>query len=98
MKRMYPAVVLGAAFMGYTFGYATKPDPQPVLTGHFDDRSMIPSAFAQSDKPEVMPFGFNSPHQPPLAPDAPPLTYWNIDDIRKAHTELAERASKALAQ
>ena len=58
---------------------------------------MMPSAIAQ-DKDEAMPFGYNSPHEPALAPDAPPVTYWNIDDIRKAHTELAVKARKALTQ
>jgi len=52
---------------------------------------MIPSVSAQESKPEVKPFGFNSPNEPPLAPDAPPIMYWNIDDIRKAHTEMAEK-------
>jgi hypothetical protein len=98
MKRMFPAVVAGAALIGYIAGYATKSNPQPVPNGHFDDLSMIPNAFAQGDKPEVMPFGFNAPDDPPLAADAPPITHWNVDDIRKAHAELAERASKALAQ
>jgi len=45
-----------------------------------------------------MPFGFNSPNEPPLAPDAPPVTYWNIDDIRKAHTEMAEKAAKMVKE
>ncbi len=98
MKKMLPALVAGAALIGYTAGYASKPNPQPVLSGHFDDLSMIPSALAQENKAEVMPFGFNSPREPALAPDAPPITYWNIDDIRKAHNELAEKASRALKQ
>src|SRR6266849_1145669 len=102
MKRLLPVVVVGAALLGYIAGYASKPSPQQapqtVLTGHFDDLSMIPSANAQDNKPEVMPFHFNSPREPQLAPDAPPVAYWNIDDIRKAHTELAEKASKALKE
>jgi mannose-6-phosphate isomerase-like protein (cupin superfamily) len=101
MKKMFPVIVIAAAFLGYMVGYASKPAalpaPQAVLTGHFDDLSMIPSASAQ-DKQEPMPFGFNSPRSPALAPDAPPVTYWNIDDIRKAHTELAEKSMKAAAQ
>jgi hypothetical protein len=97
MKRMLPVLVIGAALVGYAAGYASKPSPQAVLSGHFDDFSMIPSVNAQ-DKQEVMPFGFNSPREPALAPDAPPVTYWNIDDIRKAHTELAEKSMKAAAQ
>jgi mannose-6-phosphate isomerase-like protein (cupin superfamily) len=59
---------------------------------------MIPSANAQENKPEVMPFNFNSPREPQLAPDAPPVTYWNIDDIRKAHTDMAERAAKMVKE
>src|SRR6202040_1224146 len=78
-------------------GQAVRPRPEGVLNGHFDELSMLPSATAQ-DKGEVMPFGYNSPREPALAPDAPPITYWNIDDIRKAHTELAEKAQKALTQ
>jgi hypothetical protein len=94
MKKMFPAVVIGAALAGFLAGYAAKPSPQAILSGHFDDLSVIPSAFAQENKPEVMPFGFNSPREPQLAPDAPPITYWNIDDIRKASTEMAEKAAK----
>src|SRR5260370_9324108 len=93
MKKLLPVLVIGAALVGYIAGYASKPSPQAVLTGHFDDLSMIPSANAQDNKSEVMPFRFNSPHEPPLAPDAPPVTYWNIDDIRKAHTEMPETAA-----
>ena len=59
---------------------------------------MIPSANAQDNKTEVMPFGFNSPREPALAPDAPPISYWNIDDIRKAHTEMAEKAAKLVKE
>jgi mannose-6-phosphate isomerase-like protein (cupin superfamily) len=98
MKKMLPVLVIGAAFVGYIAGYASKPDRQAVVTGHFDDLSMIPSANAQDNKSEVMPFRFNSPSEPQLAPDAPPVTYWNIDDIRKAHGELAEKAAKMLKE
>jgi hypothetical protein len=102
MRKLYPVLVVTAALFGYFAGYASKPGlppaPRSVLTGHFDDLSPIPTAFAQEKQAEVMPFGFNSPHEPPLAPDAPPVTYWNIDDIRKAHAELAEKAAKAAAQ
>ncbi len=98
MKKMFPAMVIGAALIGFIAGYAAKPSPQAVLSGHFDDLSMIPSAFAQENKPEVMPFGFNSPNEPPLAPDAPPIIHWNIDDIRKAHAEMAEKAAKMVKE
>ncbi len=98
MKKMLPILLLAAALLGYMVGYASKSTPQPILSGHFDDLSMIPSANAQENKKEVMPFGFNSPHDPPLAADAPPITYWNIDDIRKAHTEMAEKAAKLVKE
>src|SRR6267378_7962629 len=98
MRKLFPAMVLGAAVAGFIAGYAARPSAQPILTGHFDDLSLIPSASAQENKTEVMPFGFNSPNEPALAPDAPPITYWNIDDIRKAHTEMVEKAQKALTQ
>jgi len=102
MKRMLPVLLLGAALLGYMVGSASKPrphqGPQAVHTGHFDDLSMIPSANAQENKSEVMPFNFNSPREPQLAPDAPPVSYWNIDEIRKAHGELAEQAAKLLKE
>src|SRR5207247_10246863 len=94
MKRMLPVLLVGASLLVYGAGYASKHAPQPGLTGHLDGLSMIPSVNAQENKKDVMPFGFNSPHDPPLAPDAPPSTYWNIDDIRKAHTEMAEKAAR----
>ncbi len=101
-KMMIPVIVIVAAFAGYVAGYATKPNPQQVLSGHFDDFSMVPSAAAQENKQEnkaePMPFGYNSPRQPALAPDAPPITYWNIDDIRKAHEEMVEKATKLATQ
>ena len=96
MKRMLPILLIGAALLGYIAGYASKPERQDVATGHLDF-SMVPSAVAQETK-EPMPFGYDAPGVPPLAPDAPPVTYWNIDDIRKAHTELAEKSMKAATQ
>src|SRR6202795_2920 len=93
MKKMVPVLVIGAALIGFLAGQAIRPKPEGVLGGHFDELSMTSSALAQ-DKGEAMPFGYNSPREPALAPDAPPITYWNIDDIRKAHTELAEKAQK----
>jgi len=98
MKKLFPAIVIGAALIGFVAGYSAKPSTQPILSGHFDDFSMIPSVSAQESKPEVQPFGFNSPNEPPLAPDAPPIMHWNIDDIRKAHTEMAEKAAKMPAE
>src|SRR5215467_2535416 len=104
MKKMLPVLLLAAALAGYVAGYASRPGkyldggPQSVLSGHFDDLSLLPNAYAQEKPPEARPFGFNSPRQPSLAPDAPPVTYWNVDDIRKAHTELAEQSRKAAQQ
>jgi len=102
MKRLIPVLVIAAALVGYAAGYASKPGghpiPQTLLAGHFEGLSMIPSASAQEKKPEAMPFGFNSPENPPLVPDAPPVLFWNIDDIRKAHTEMAEKVMKAAAE
>src|SRR6266852_7570146 len=98
MKRLLPVLLLAAALLGYVVGFASKPAPQPILFGHIDDFSMVPSDNAQENKTEVMPFGFNSPREPPLAPDAPPVSYWNIDDIRKAHTYMAERAAKMVKE
>lgn len=103
MKRMLPALLSAAALLGYLAGSASKsrsdhgPRLPAVVSGHLDDLSFVPSAYAQENKPETRPFGFNSPRQPLLAPDAPPVTYWNIDDIRKAHTEIAE-ARKAASE
>ena len=96
MKRMLPILLIGAALLGYIAGYASKPERQDVATGHLDF-SMVPSAVAQETK-EPMPFGYDAPGVPPLAPDAPPVTYWNIGHIRKAHTELAEKSMKAATQ
>src|ERR1700756_354086 len=97
MKKIVPVLTIGAALAGFVAGQAMRPRPEGVLSGHFDQLSMMPSAIAQ-EKGETMPFGYNSRREPARAPDAPPITYWNIDDIRKAHTELAEKAAKALTQ
>ncbi len=78
MKRMFALVVIGAALIGYIVGHATRPASQPVVTGHFDDLSVVQHALAQSNKP--------------------PVTHWSIDDIKKAHAEMAEKASKLLSQ
>ena len=47
MKKMLPILLLAAALLGYMVGYASKSTPQPILSGHFDDLSMIPSANAR---------------------------------------------------
>src|SRR2546429_6748926 len=93
MKKTFSLVVLGATLFGFVLGRATKANLPVLLGGHFDDLSLTPSALAQ-EKKEAMPFGYNSSREPSLAPDAPPITYWNIDDIRKAHSEMAEKAAR----
>jgi len=98
MNKILFLAVLGAALVGYEAGRATRPNPQPVVSGHISDFSVIERAFAQNGTPEVLPFGFNQPGTPPQAPDAPPPTHWSIDDIQKAHAEMAERASKLRSQ
>ncbi|HZR31461.1 MAG TPA: AraC family ligand binding domain-containing protein [Terriglobales bacterium] len=98
MKRILPVVAIAAALIGYIAGRATRPSLQPVLTGHLNDFSLIQKAFAQRNAGEARPFGYDNPEDPPIAPDAPPPTHWNIDDIQKAHTELAARAMKAASQ
>ncbi len=98
MNRLFLLIVVVTALIGYVVGHATRPNPQPVLTGHVDNFSLVQPALAQAGKPEVMPFRFNDPENPPLAADAPPITHWNIDDIRKAHTEMAEKAVKLATQ
>src|SRR5581483_6179530 len=102
--RKWFAPALGIAVLaGYVAGHSTARNDPAALAGHLDELSLTPVAFAQSAgapqaQPEVMPFGFNRPGSPQLAPDAPPPTYWDVDEIKKAHTQLAERAAKALTQ
>lgn len=98
MKRSFPLVVIAAALLGFVAGHATNSGSRPVLSGHFDDLSFIQQAGAQTNKPEIMPFGFNNPSEPQLAADAPPITHWSIADIYKAHTEMAEKAAKLASQ
>src|SRR6267142_2168137 len=62
MKKLFPAMVIGAALAGFVAGYAAKPVAQPILTGHFDDFSMVASVSAQESKPEVKPFGCGPVH------------------------------------
>lgn len=105
-KRSFPLIVLGAMGFGYFAGRATTPKQPSVLSGHLEDFSIMPSVLAQAGgapqgqqtQSEVLPFGYNRPGSPTLAPDAPPPTYWSIDDIRKAHEAMAQRAAQALTQ
>lgn len=98
MKKILVLSIISAALVGYVIGRSTSSTTQPVVTGHLNDFTFIESAFAQEQKPEVMPFGFNSPHYPPLAPDAPPITHWSIDDIQKAHADMADKAARLASQ
>ncbi len=102
-KRRSPLFVLGALVFGYVIGNETNPYPTWIARGYLEDFYLGSSVLAQSNEArppqgETLPFGFNRPGSPPLAPDAPPPTHWSIDDVRKAHESMAERASKALAQ
>jgi len=98
MKRMFPVIVVAAALLGYFVGRASRTSPEPVLSGHIDDLSLVQNAFAQEAQPAIQPFGYDSPRDPALAPDAPPITHWNIDDIKAAHEQLAARAAKLAAE
>jgi hypothetical protein len=97
MKRVVS--LLAAAVIGYFAGHATS----PRVTSVFDHLSIVRPAFAQTQsaqpaQPEVMPFGYGRPGSPQLAPDAPPPMYFDADEIKKAHTEMAARAAAALTQ
>ena len=98
MKRTTLAIALAAALAGFLIGYAAKPSQRSPQARSAEPLSLVTSAQAQDKQAEVMPFGFNSPHEPPLAPDAPPTTFWSADDLYKAHTTLAEKAAKAMKE
>jgi len=98
MKRIFPVIVIAAALVGYFVGRASRPTSEPVLSGHVDDFSLVQKAFAQEGQQVTQPFGYDSPREPALAPDAPPITHWNIDDIKAAHEQLAARAAKLAAE
>lgn len=97
MKRFFPVVVIAAALAGYFVGRAGQSAPQPVLIGHVNDFSLVQKAFAQSSEPDQT-FGYGASRDPALAPDAPPITHWNIDDIKAAHEQMVARAMKAAAE
>ena len=96
MKKSAPLIALAAAAIGFIAGYALKPAPHSRAGAQSENFSLVPAALAQEKKSEVMPFNYNSPREPALAPDAPPTMYWSVDDLRKAHSELAEVAAKAM--
>ena len=105
MKKLLPAVAITAGLIGFLAGRLTTAHQNGAMSGHLDDFSLIQTAMAQtaggqqqSQAQSQLPFGYDRPGLQPLAPDAPPPTYFNIDDIKKAHTEMAERAAKAQAQ
>jgi hypothetical protein len=87
MKRMLPVVIL-SVFAGYCVGRITTPSGQAYAQA-------AAAPLQQQPPPDALPFGFNRPGLQPLAPDAPSETaYWNVDDVKKAHAELADRAAK----
>ena len=98
MKKRFALCVVSAALVGYVIGRTTGSTAAPVVGGHSSDLSFIEQAFAQDNKPELMPFRFNSPNLPAQAPDAPPITHWSIDDIQKAHADMADKAAKLISQ
>ena len=78
MKKSAPLIALAAAAIGFIAGYALKPAPHSSASAQSENFSLVPSALAQEKKPEVMPFNYNSPREPALAPDAPPTMYLTI--------------------
>jgi len=98
MKKSVPLIALAAAAIGFMAGYALKPAQHFSASAPPENFSFVPSALAQEKKSEVMPFNYNSPREPALAPDAPPTMYWSVDDLRKAHSDLAEVAAKAMKE
>jgi len=91
-------IALAAAAIGFIAGHALKPAPHSSASEQSENFSLVPAALAQEKKSEVMPFNYNSPREPALAPDAPPTMYWSVDDLRKAHSELAEVAARAMKE
>jgi hypothetical protein len=98
MKTISFLIVIAAALIGYFVGRSTRPRPESLDNVHVNEFSLVPAALAQAGEPRVMPFGFNKPGNPPLVPGAPPIIYWNIDDVKRAHIELAEKAARLATQ
>ena len=98
MKKRFALCVVSAALVGYIIGRTTGSTAAPDVGGHLSGLFFVEPAFSQDNKPEVMPFGFNSRNLPAQAPDAPPITHWSIDDIQKAHADMAEKATKLISQ
>jgi mannose-6-phosphate isomerase-like protein (cupin superfamily) len=98
MKKIVSLITLAAASLGFIAGYALKSAPRSSADGPSAKFYLVPPAQAQEKKAEVMPFNYNSPREPALAGDAPPTTFWSVDDLRKAHSELAEVAAKAMKE
>ena len=78
MKKSAPLIALAAAAIGFIAGYVLKPGSYSSASAQSENFSLVPSALAQEKKPEVMPFNYNSPREPALAPDAPPTMYLTI--------------------
>jgi mannose-6-phosphate isomerase-like protein (cupin superfamily) len=96
MKRIFPVIMIAAAIVGYLAGRASRPASSPLLlAGHLNDLSMVDKAVAQAGKQEAVRFGYGSSKDPSLAPDAPPPTHWDINEVIAAHAQMAARAAKA---
>src|SRR5215469_13404842 len=98
MKRTLLVVVIAAALVGYLVGRASRATSQPALVGHLSDLSLVQKAFAQEGQRQALPFGYGSAEDPTLAPDAPPPTHWDIDEVKAAHAQLAATAAKAATE
>jgi len=98
MKRTFPVVVIAAALVGYLVGRASRATSQPALVGHLSDLSLVQKAFAQEGQRQALPFGYGSAEDPTLAPDAPPPTHWDIDEVKAAHARLVATAAKAATE
>jgi len=97
MRRMVPIMLITAAFLGYLAGRGSRTPSQQILSGHLND-AFIEQAFAQEGHSEALPFGYGAADNPALAPDAPPITHWDIDEIKAAHAQLAANAAKAATE
>lgn len=78
MKVLLPLMMMGCAVVGYIVGYSVGPQT-----------SVLAQAQAQKGVASL-----ERPGRAPLAPDQPAKEqYWNVDDLRKMHTERAAAAA-----
>jgi len=94
MNRTSTAIALGAALTGFVAGYALKSAPasRTVIC------AFVPPLSRKKKNLRSCPSTTTLPASPRSRPNAPPTTYWSVDDLRKAHSDLAEVASKALKE